>query len=647
MDENNPASALLLSKLERPTNFSSLQEEDTFVDVMFFFQNGYVDVLGQQVAHTRITEWVDTINSVAVEQNMGFQLRITNALIAPSIGDELLLEDETDENDEIVTLGASTLFFNAVFNPNANSGTPFPEFDIYNAYGADIAIYVRDFRESDDIGNVLGRASFGGPVNMIFDRFNGTPSGAERIFDAVFTHEIGHNLGAGHEVDIDDNPPTAEVDAHAATCGGNNTIMFSALGNSTLTSYSDPELMNNNEFCGEEGLENNRRVIIENAMMTSLRGTAAVSVGQFSFSAAEFNATEQDGTAVITVTRDGDISDSAEVEVALFDGTAIQGGDFINGIARATFEAGESITTVDFDLIEDSLDEGQEQANLILRYPLRGELGTQASANLNIADGVAGNIGTVNVANVATVTEGQNIVLSMERVNGSDGELVVNIQTDDQSAFTGQDYRAFNESVVFAAGQTNQTINIETIDDALSEITESFAISVTSEQTQVVGGQQVAIIQDNEPAAGQFNISVSANSVSESAGSITVIIDRVNGTAGEASLRVTTQGGGNSIVQLDEIVTFEDGQTQETVNITINDDNVEEIDQMITVTLEAVGNENVVTSFTTFFVLDNDSGDTTPPPAPTTQDSSGGGGGSTSVLGLLAMSLALYRRRKQ
>ena len=642
MDENNPANALRLSELVIDAQtLAALQEEDTIIDVMFFFQNSYVGILGQQVAHTRMNEWVNAINSVAEEQNMGFQIRISNAIIAPSIGDELMLEDETDANDNVITVGASSLFTTAVFNPNPRPEGPFPEFEIYNAYGADIAVYVRDFRESDSIANVLGRASFGGPLTMMFDRFTGAPSGAERIFDSVFTHEVGHNLGAGHEVDIDDNPPFAEVDAHAAQCGGNNTIMFSSLGSSTLNSFSDPELMNNNEFCGSEGLENNRRVIIENAMMTSQRGAAAPVNGIFNFSNAQFTVGEQDQSVEITVTRDGDLTESAEVEVALFDDTAIQGADFIEGIARANFAPNESVTTVTFDVVADSLDEGQEQANLVLRYPLRGALGQQATANLVINDGVAGNIGTVNVANVAAVTEGQNIVLSMQRVNGSDGELVVNIETSDQTAFNGQDYQPFNNSVVFADGQTSQTVNITTIDDLLSETTETFAISVTSAQTNVTGGQQVATINDNEPLAGQFNVSVSSQSVSESAGSVNIIINRVNGTAGSASLRVFTQGGGNSIVQVNQIVTFADGQTQQTVPITINDDTTEEIDQTITVNIEAVGNENVATSFVTFTVVDNDGENT--PPAP--QQDSSGGGGSSGLFSLLALGVAAFRRR--
>jgi hypothetical protein len=638
MDESNPANKLLLSNLIRPSNLSALQEEDTIVDVMFFFQNSYVDLLGQQVAHTRITEWVDTINTIAVEQEMGFQLRIANALIAPSIGDELFLEDETDENDEIITLGASTLFFNAVFNANAGQGgSPLPEFEIYNAYGADIAIYVRDFRESDDTANVLGRASFGGPVNMMFDRFDGTPSVSERLFDNVFTHEIGHNLGAGHEVDIDDNPPFAEVDAHAATCGNNNTIMFSSLGNSTLASFSDPELTNNDEFCGEEGLENNRRVIIENAVMTSLRGTGAISLGQFSFTSAQFNASEQDGTATITIARTGDLTQASEVEVALFDDTAIQGADFVNGIARANFNAGESETTVAFEIIEDALDEGQEQINVALRYPLLGQLGQLSTATLLISDGVAGNIGTIETTSPTTVVEGEDISFTLNRVGGSDGELVVNITTSDQTAFSGQDYQTFNQSVVFAAGETSQTVAITTIDDNLSEVDETFAITITSQQTQVTGGNLVATIQDNEPLAGQFNVSVSTRSVSESDGSVTIIVDRVNGTAGPASLRVTTSGGGNSIVPVNEVVNFTDGQTQQTVLVTVNDDTTEEIDQIVTVNLEAIGDENVTTSFVTFTVFDND-GDNAPP--------SDSGGGSTGLLGLLAASLTLFRRRK-
>jgi hypothetical protein len=85
------------------------------------------------------------------------------------------------------------------------------------------------------------------------------------------------------------------------------------------------------------------------------------------------------------------------------------------------------------------------------------------------------------------------------------------------------------------------------------------------------------------------------------------------------------------------VVNFTDGQTQQTVLVTVNDDTIEEIDQIVTVNLEAIGDENVTTSFVTFTVFDND-GDNAPP--------SDSGGGSTGLLGLLAASLTLFRRRK-
>ena len=344
------------------------------------------------------------------------------------------------------------------------------------------------------------------------------------------------------------------------------------------------------------------------------------------------------------------MTQAGEVEVALFDNTAVQGADFINGIERAIFEPGESSTSVSFEILQDALDEGDEQIDVILRYPLRGELGEISTANLSVTDSVAGNTGVITVAPIGAVVEGADIDIVLNRTNGSDGQLAVMISTSDQTAFTAQDYQAFNGTVVFDAGETTQTITIPTIDDELSEIIETFAVSVTSLQTQVAGGNLIASIQDNEPQAGQFNISISSTSVSESAGSVTVIINRVNGTAGEANLLVTTQGGGNSIVPLNETVTFADGQTQQTVNITINDDTTEEIDQIITVNLEAVDNENVTTSFVTFTVVDNDSDSTaepTPPAQPNAPTSDGGGGGgSTGLFGLLALSLAAFRRRK-
>jgi sugar lactone lactonase YvrE len=82
----------------------------------------------------------------------------------------------------------------------------------------------------------------------------------------------------------------------------------------------------------------------------------------------------------------------------------------------------------------------------------------------------------------------------------SPAPVTVHYSTANGTALAASDYLASSGTVTFAPGETSHTILIRTIDDALSEPTETFFVSLSSPLGATVArGQAVGTILDNDP----------------------------------------------------------------------------------------------------------------------------------------------------
>ncbi|PWT81277.1 MAG: hypothetical protein C5B44_04070 [Acidobacteria bacterium] len=104
------------------------------------------------------------------------------------------------------------------------------------------------------------------------------------------------------------------------------------------------------------------------------------------FSAASYNASEQDGSATITVSRTGDTSGTASVEYATSDGTAHQRTDYTLATGVLTFAPGETSKNFTILLTDNAYVDGNRTLNINLSHPSGVTLGTPSTATLTIAD---------------------------------------------------------------------------------------------------------------------------------------------------------------------------------------------------------------------------------------------------------------------
>lgn len=623
----------------RSFNTTSLGNENSsgaIADVVVFYQPSYFAKHGEYEATRRVEKWFELANKTYRTHGYDYQLAIKDIVPVESIADDVPYQDVVDEDGNIVQDGADYLFSLAALNEGN------PEYSIYQEkWKADLVVYVREQRPED---TVLGLGSIGGEYASVLD------DNSEPTMYTALAHEVGHSLGMNHE---EAKAYVGPEYARATTCGGNYTLMYSASPMAkTLHHYSSPELSSGGEACGNESTANNARVLEENFVATTQRRAGVEALGVVSFAETAFSGNEEDGV-VITLQRDGDLSQAASVKLFAKSDTAEWGVDFVDAYVLAEFEPGAATAEVSYPIVKDGESESTESFSVTMKYAYKLSVGDVNSATVNVADGAqTGTAGMFSVTGPSELNEGDSGVYVVTRVGGT-GEAVVNVSAVAGSAVAGSDYVALNEQLVFAEGEVEKSVTLVTVDDQKAETKESLTVEIYSPSDTAeydVKSVDVGVIDNDdvvEPDAGSFALSASATSVSEAAGSVTLTVTRSGGSEGTAVVRVYTVAGtaiaGTDFTALDQELTFADGETEKTLILQILDDSDDESgNASFDVVLEGAGVE-VTTSTVTITLTDNDNASSGGDTAGNTGSEKSGG--STGLMFILLSGVALLRKK--
>ena len=114
--------------------------------------------------------------------------------------------------------------------------------------------------------------------------------------------------------------------------------------------------------------------------------TGYLNTVQVYFDFANVSVNEADGTASVTVVRQGLLTEIVKVDYQTVDATASQRSDYTPTLGTLTFGLGEQAKTVVIPLSNDSLVEGDESFNLTLINPVGALIGNIGSAVITIQD---------------------------------------------------------------------------------------------------------------------------------------------------------------------------------------------------------------------------------------------------------------------
>ena len=159
-------------------------------------------------------------------------------------------------------------------------------------------------------------------------------------------------------------------------------------------------------------------------------------------------------------------------------GTAESGTDFTPESGTVIFAPGETSKTVSVQTVDDAEDEENETLTLTLSSATNATLApgsTTATGTIADDDGAS----TLSVSD-ASATEGDSLNFSVSLLPASGQQVTVRYATTSGTAESGTDFTAVSGTLTFAAGETSQTVRVQTNEDRNNEGNETFTLALSN-----------------------------------------------------------------------------------------------------------------------------------------------------------------------
>ena len=198
--------------------------------------------------------------------------------------------------------------------------------------------------------------------------------------------------------------------------------------------------------------------------------------------------------AVFTVTLSAVSGQVVTVDYATSDGTAVAGSDYTATSSTLTIQAGSPTGTIRVPILNDALDEPDETFTVRLSNPGNATLENQEGVGTiteddlrtsrpTIRDGRADSLRpTLRIDDAPPVAEasGAAAVFTVTLIGASGQDVTAAYATSDGTAVAGSDYTRTSGKLTFAPGETEQTITVPILDDAVSEPAETFTVTLSN-----------------------------------------------------------------------------------------------------------------------------------------------------------------------
>jgi len=356
--------------------------------------------------------------------------------------------------------------------------------------------------------------------------------------------------------------------------------------------------------------------------------------GSIHFSKATASVKEDAGKITVTVERTGGTAGPLQANIAVKSGIAIAGSDFSAPAPQVLkWAAGESKSKpFDIKIINDGKQERDEDFTIELTevtnpntLAIAGTVGAVGKPNkmtitiINVQPKLAGKVQFTKSADSIPENAGR-ITVEVERTGGTDGELKVDVAVKNGSATAGSDFAVIKpKTLTWVAGVGgSKPLNIDIFKDDLPESDETFTVELSNVgKGDVLGTPNkitVTIKNVTPRPTGQIQLAKATEVVDEDAGTVTVIAQRVGGTAGRLEANISAQPGtakAGSDFKTPEPKTFtwESGKADsKPYVIELVDDDVVELKEQFSVSLSEVAEGNAVgsPSKTTITINDDD-----------------------------------------
>ena len=209
----------------------------------------------------------------------------------------------------------------------------------------------------------------------------------------------------------------------------------------------------------------------------------------------------------------------------------------------------------------------------------------------------------------ANATEGDGQITFTVRLNVASSLAVkVDWATADDTATQGADYAETTGTLTFDALETEQTITVPLLDDALDENDETFTVALTNAANATLDdAEATGTIADNDDTPA---LTIADAEAAEGDGEITFAVTLGAASSLEVTVDWTTADGTATAdadyVAADGRLTFAPGQTEATIAVAVFNDALDEGDETLTIALSDPTNATIADGTATGTIADDD-----------------------------------------
>jgi hypothetical protein len=273
---------------------------------------------------------------------------------------------------------------------------------------------------------------------------------------------------------------------------------------------------------------------------------------QVMFAAPTYTVSQVAGAASLTVTRNGSAANAVTVNYATADETAVAGVDYTAKAGTVSWAANDSTPqTVAVPVASAKPFAGAKSFKVVLSNPsTAAEIATPSAAAVTITGAATTVAGSLEFS-ASGYTDSQSsgtATVTVFRTAGSTGAVTVAYATANGTAVAGTDYTTASGTLDWADGDTTaKTFPVPILNTAPFSGNKSFTVTLSSPGGGATLGSPssagVSIAGDAAAAVGSLQLATASYTVVQSAGTLSVYVDRMGGSSGAVSVAYATANG--------------------------------------------------------------------------------------------------------
>ncbi len=307
--------------------------------------------------------------------------------------------------------------------------------------------------------------------------------------------------------------------------------------------------------------------------------------------------TASESVGTITLTAQLSAASGRDVSAnVVFTGTATGSGtDYTTSASSIAISAGQTSASITLNVVDDTITESNETIIATLGTLTNATLGANAAQTVTITDNDAAPTLSINDVTVSEAAGSATLTVALS--NASASTVTVNYATQDGTATAPADYTSTSGTLSFTPGQTSKTITVTIIDDTLYEVSQNFAVNLSSPSNATLATSSATVSITDNDTAPSIEWSSTSSTTSEGSTSVTLTAQLSAASGSTTSVNVGYSGSAAKSPTANarystasNTISIAAGQTTASYTVTLVDDSVFEGSQDAVFTLSSPTN---------------------------------------------------------